>query len=848
MIDASVTDAVFLHATDDLLKGLQVFRGIAVHLDIADVPGVGKRVIGRLDPDLIVGGDREIHRHMEGVGVIVPVGDARDRSEAGLVQFDEAAGEALRRGCQQGKVEPPLRALFIHPGAHMGDDLQAQYPGLLALAMVLAGQALKGLGQADEAHGQRAVPEHLAHLVVPVQLVGIQPNALPHEEGVVAHVLAALDLKTLQQLSHTQVQHPVQPLEEQGKIPLGLDGQTRQVDGGEAQVAPAVADLPAGIVHVADDPGTAAHVGDLRLRVALLIILQVEGGVQEGEVWKQAPGGAADGQLEQVVVGLAGVVIDPFLHPEDLNGENGGLPAAQPGLGGQHDVFHHHAPLRGGIHAVIDGREGGLGPGPGVHGVQVVDQGLHGLIGGPVGLLHRPVVGKLLGLLDLRFLPEPGRQRQTLGRKIVPAALQRGLEVLLFPDVRDHALEFALRILQPGEQHQRPGQVLPVKAHEGLFHPVGHAVIEVDHALSAVLVVLVGLDGDTAQGGIGGDVVGLPQGAVAGGKAAFEQLPDVDLAAGGGQGKEVQVVDMDVSLPVRPGMIRVEHEHIVELLGSFRAELEHAAHGGIPVDVGVLPLQVGFPCGGERDVLIGLHQAGVHLPGPAALVPIQDVGFGGLYVAVVHQHPLHQILDVLHVGLLAPLHIQDGEHLFRQALGSLLLSRLVGGVEGLGDGLGDLSLIKVGQPPVPLPDLCHCHLQAHPFSKRKKRPFSERKVPFLRSTISCGLFSISRFYNTLSCMFRQGRKQKARSKNRTCFLLVSPISASVPIPAKGRTGGVCAVFRPGTKAGPIHTGRASPPETPRPDHRSRPRRPGPGRAAAPSPAAPARRRTGTGHP
>ena len=141
---------------------------------------------------------------------------------------------------------------------------------------------------------------------------------------------------------------------------------------------------------------------------------------------------------------------------------------------------------------------------------------------------------------------------------------------------------------------------------------------------------------------------------MAGGEAPLEQLFDVDLAAGGGEGEEVQIVDVDVPLPVCPGMVGVEHKHVVELLGPLRAELEHAPHGRIPVDVGVLPLDVGVLGLGEGDVLIGLHQPGVHLPGAAALLPVEDVGLGGLHIAVVHEHPLHQILNVLHIGLACP--------------------------------------------------------------------------------------------------------------------------------------------------------------------------------------------------
>ena len=60
----------------------------------------------------------------------------------------------------------------------------------------------------------------------------------------------------------------VQALEEEVDIPLGLDAQPWQVDGGKGQVAPAIADLALWVHHVADDPGAAAHIGNFRLRVA----------------------------------------------------------------------------------------------------------------------------------------------------------------------------------------------------------------------------------------------------------------------------------------------------------------------------------------------------------------------------------------------------------------------------------------------------------------------------------------------------------------------------------------------------------------------------------------------------
>lgn len=169
---------------------------------------------------------------------------------------------------------------------------------------------------------------------------------------------------------------------------------------------------------------------------------------------EQPLGGAPHGKLEQVVIRLAGVVVDPLLDPEDLDGEDGGLSVPQAGLGGQHDVLHHHAPLGGGVHAVVDGGEGGLGPGPGVHSVQVVDQGLHSLIGGPVGLLHRPLVGEGLGLLHLLRRAEGGNQRGPLGGEVVSAVLQGGRQPGVGLELRHKGLQLPLRVLPALQQHE----------------------------------------------------------------------------------------------------------------------------------------------------------------------------------------------------------------------------------------------------------------------------------------------------------------------------------------------------------------------------------------------------------
>ena len=116
-------------------------------------------------------------------------------------------------------------------------------------------------------------------------------------------------------------------------------------------------------------------------------------------------------------------------------------------------------------------------------------------------------------------------------------------------------------------------------------------------------------------------------------KAVAEQLQQIDLAAGGGQREKIQIVNVDVTVAVRRCMRRVKDEHLVELLCALRAVLEHGAHRGIAVDVGVLALDVVLDGGLEGQILVDLHQAGIHLTHARTLVAVQDVFLRGAGVA-----------------------------------------------------------------------------------------------------------------------------------------------------------------------------------------------------------------------
>ena len=401
MVDRAVADSGFLHHAHDLFKRFEVLRWITVQLHIGNVSRVGERVIGRFGTNLINGADVIIHRHMEAVGVVFAIGNARDNAVFLRVDLDEAAGKSLRGRGQQRYVQAKAVARIVAELTHVADDFKAEVLRPLALAVVLADKRLQAFCQPDEAHGQRAMLEHLAHLIVPAQLFAVDPHALSHQEGIIAHALAALDLEAIQQLVDHQVHHVIQRIEEGVQVVVGLDGQSGQVDGRKAQVAAPIGDFLLGVVLVGHHARAAAHVGNFRFGMPGLIVFQVEGRVLEREVREQALGGCLAGELEQVVVRVAGSVVHAFLHAEDLNGEDGRFAVAQPRLRAFQQVAHHQPRFRRGVHAVINGGKGHLRAGAGIHRVQIVDQRLHGLIGGAVGLLLRLFLGEVLNALGI---------------------------------------------------------------------------------------------------------------------------------------------------------------------------------------------------------------------------------------------------------------------------------------------------------------------------------------------------------------------------------------------------------------------------------------------------------------
>ena len=72
----------------------------------------------------------------------------------------------------------------------------------------------------------------------------------------------------------------------------------------------------------------------------------------------------------------------------------------------------------------------------------------------------------------------------------------------------------------------------------------------------------------------------------------LEQFQKVDLTAGGCPSVKVEIMNVNPTFSVKTCDFRVDHRIKVVFLGGVRALLEHRAHGGIAVDIGVVPLQI----------------------------------------------------------------------------------------------------------------------------------------------------------------------------------------------------------------------------------------------------------------
>ena len=455
----------------------------------------------------------------------------------------------------------------------------------------------------------------------------------------------------MQKLADDKINHVVQKAEELVHIPLCQKGKPWQIHGSKGQIAATTGHLARGIVDIAHDAGAAAHVGHLGIVVPRTVVLKVEGSVEVGEIREKALCGHTHGQLEEIVIGILGIVADTLLHLEDLHRENGCLTAAKAAFRCQKELARHHTAFRTCVCAVVDGGEGYLCTSPGVHGVQIVDERLHGLVGVALraaqGCLFR-VGGQGLALLGIHGGgPFLGKELQ--GHADALCEIRQGQHVhrLYVGNYLGSEVCSALVIrifldLDPGCHGVRVGLA------EGLGNAWSHGKVEVGYGLAAVHLVLVGLDDDTGKGRTGNDVLRGAQMAVAGGKAVGKKLQGIDLAAGLSKQIEVLVVDVDVARDVGSGNVRGQHMVVAEILGSLGAVFEHGAHGAVAVHVGVLALHVHCVGRGEGKRVVDAHERTLHIAAAGVIRTVEDIGLGCGRKAELNQGVFHQILHVFH--------------------------------------------------------------------------------------------------------------------------------------------------------------------------------------------------------
>ncbi len=457
------------------------------------------------------------------------------------------------------------------------------------------------------------------------------------------------------------------------------------------------------VVHIAQHARAAAHIGHFAVVIAILVILQIERRVDEAEIGEEAFGRSLHGQREQIVVGIARTVVDPLLDLENLHRKNGGFAVTQAGLSGKEQVFHHHATLGGSVCAIIDGTERHLGSGAGIHGVQVVDQGFHGLIHAAIriaqGLLHGIAVGA-----SGQFPPLRGRVlSQGAGQRLGPGPVRGGSRTQAGCIQQLRRQRPGRGGIQVARDTQTGAEGLAIFLGVGFGHAGRHGKVKVRHALAAVHFILVGLNGNAGQSRITFNGIGFAQIAVPGGEAVSEQRNQVNLAAGFREHVKIFVMDVDVAVGVRGRGVLGQNVVVDKKLGTLGAVFEHGAHGRVAVDIGVFPLDV-LPDGrGVRQLFVNIHEIRFRVAYLGMLGAVENIGLGGFGVIVLDEAFLHHVLNFFHMAKMAL--IQLFADFFRdkeQIRGGHVLA--AHGLIGLGDGVENLDGIKGRGRTVPFGD------------------------------------------------------------------------------------------------------------------------------------------------
>ena len=669
VVDGAVADANFLHVADSSLKGLDVFAWIAVHFDVGDVAGVTEGVVWRLNVDLLEGGNWVVNRNVEGVGVEVAISDTLDCAEFLAVHLGKAAGETFSWGREERVVEVHSLGFFIAEVAHVTDDIETDFLSFGGFAMVLANHSNERFGEADEADRKRTVLDDVAEFVVWFELLATNPVALAHEEWEVLNSLVALEFEALVKLIGAEAEFLVEFVVE--AVPIWffalaeadtvLDTNADEVQSGEGTVA-AAEDLTISFLEAGtEDASAAAHGCELSVWIALLVVLEVVRRVEEAEVREETLSGYFHAALKEIVVWIFWVVVDAFLDLENGDWKDWRLMMAKTVHGCFEKHLRNEAARFGSIRTEVNRGEWNLSASTAVHSIEVVDEAFHCLEG--------LMLGVFLGLLEDAFW-------NLLSELLVVAVS----DVVGYLEVDLLASEIFVL-----------GNIALEALAVGLVDAWCEGVVEVRNGLTAVLLVLVGLEDNGGEGSGSTNGIWRAEEAVTGVKTMLKHLKDVGLAASQSTGcHEVEIVNMNVAMIMSIGEFWLEQAELSVFLGTFCAELEHLAHGGVAVDVCVTTLHIGiFSSVGLRNGAVNLHKFRLGIADAAALSAIFDVGLGGALEGGFHENFLDDILDLFdRWNTSLDFLLCSAGDLLGDVFGTIV-AELAGSGASLGDSLGD---------------------------------------------------------------------------------------------------------------------------------------------------------------
>ena len=340
------------------------------------------------------------------------------------------------------------------------------------------------------------------------------------------------DVQAREQVVVRDVDVFVEELIEFPDVALRFEREFRQIDRREREVAAAAGFLRA--VDVAHDARAAAHRRDVAVVVAFFIILKVVRRVEVHEIREQALRARLACLLEQVVVRVAGVIVDAGLELEDGNREDRRLAVAEARPDGVERLARREASFGRRIHAVVDGRERHLCARAAVERVEVVNERLHGLmrlfldVGAGEAVDGRRIDIGIARRLSVRF--EQLRQRVADGLDAALRALRlhalgiaAGRKIQKCLEIR---LERLLREELVGLEavDQRFARLVNDGLAERFADALGHRIVEAVDGLPAEHVVLVALDRDARKRRVRADAVRLAQEAMPCRKTAMEEL------------------------------------------------------------------------------------------------------------------------------------------------------------------------------------------------------------------------------------------------------------------------------------------------------------------------------------